>query len=213
MRTGKEKTLWDQVFLLNLFTCSHEPLDNLKIQKITFLSEIEGRNSNLATANYPFFKFTFGPYSKTLANTVRKLEVFKFIDPEFRKLTKRGEYVLEFVNEFVKSSPKAEESLKILQAMCDQYRDIKSSSLVDVVYGIKVSVVGMSGNIMSVSEIPMCVDIIVPEEEKLETVIPFPEDILNDLATEFSLRPDDVDANKPENVAFAKDAMERALAS
>ncbi len=208
-----EAQIWDQIFLLNLFSCSEEPLDNLKIQKIVFVSEIEGRNRNFAVANYPFFRFHYGPYSKVAANTVRKLEVFGFVDPEFHKPTERGQYVLDYVSEFITHSSKAVEALKILQATCKQYRDTKSSQLVNIVYGMKVSVVGMGGKMMTVREIPECVDIIVPAEEKLETFIPFPEDLFGDLVTEFSLRPDDLNPNKPENIAFTKAAMERALAS
>lgn len=205
--------IWDKVFLLNLFNCSEEPLDNLKIQKIVFLSEMEGRNREFAVANYPFFRYHYGPYSKVAANDVRKLEVFGFVDPEFHRPTARGRYVLDYVHEFVKHSAKAIEALEILQATCDKYRDTKSSKLVDIVYGMKVSVVGMSGKVMAVREIPECVDIIVPAEEKLETFVPFPQDLLDDLVTEFSLRPDDLNPNKPENIAFAKAAIERALAS
>ncbi len=207
-----ERQIWDLVFLLNLFRCSEEPLDNLKIQKIVFVSEIEGRNQNFAAANYPFFRYRFGPFSKVAANTVRKLEVFGFVDPEFHQPTKRGQYVLEYVSEFVKHSSKAVEALNILHTTCEKYRDTKSSTLVDIVYGMKVSVVGMGGKVMPVREIPECVDIIVPAEEKLETFIPFPQEIMRDLITEFSLRPDDLNPNKPENVEFTKAAIERALA-
>jgi hypothetical protein len=85
-----EGQIWDQIFLLNLFSCSDERLDNLKIQKIVFLTEIEGRNRNFAAANFPFFRYHFGPYSKVAANTVRKLEVFGFVDPEFHRPGERG---------------------------------------------------------------------------------------------------------------------------
>ncbi len=208
-----ERQIWDQIFLLNLFRCSEEPLDNLKIQKIVFLSEIEGRNREFASADFRFFRYRFGPFSKVAANTVRKLEVFGFVDSEFHQPTERGQYVLDYVSEFVRHSSKAVEALKILQATCDQYRDTRSSQLVDIVYGMKVSVVGMGGKMMTVKEIPECVDIIVPAEERLETFIPFPEEVMRDLATEFSLRPDDLNPNKPENIAFTKAAIERALAS
>jgi len=210
---SNEKQVWDQIFLLNLFSCSEEPLDNLKIQKIVFLSEIEGRNREFAAANYPFFRYHFGPYSKVAANAVRKLEVFGFVDPEFHRPTERGQYVLDYVCEFVRHSAKAVEALEILQTTCEKYRNTKSSDLVNIVYGLRVSVVGMGGKIMTVREIPECVDIIVPAEEKLETFVPFPQDLLGDLVTEFSLRPDDLNPNKPENIAFAKAAIERALAS
>jgi uncharacterized protein YwgA len=208
-----QQLFWDHVFLLNLFKCSAEPLDNLKIQKMVFLSEVEGRARNFATANFPFFRYHFGPYSKVAANLVRKLEVFGFVDPEFHQPSERGEYVLDYVQEFIRQSPRAVEALEILHAMCEKYRDTKSSALVDIVYGMKVSVIGMGGRVMTVRDIPECVDIIVPAEEKLETFIPFPKDLLDDLATEFSLRPNDLDPNNPANIKLAREAMSKALSA
>src|ERR1039458_77453 len=88
-RTPSEE-VWDQIFLLNLFKCSSEPLDNLKIQKFVFVSEDEARHKGLAAAHFPFFRYNLGPYSKVIANDVRRLQDFGFIDKETLQPSERG---------------------------------------------------------------------------------------------------------------------------
>jgi hypothetical protein len=73
MRTATEEA-WDQIFLLSLFAGSDEPLDNLKVQKVVFISEDEARRDGILAAHFPFYRNKFGPYSPVLANDVRRLE-------------------------------------------------------------------------------------------------------------------------------------------
>src|SRR5271154_2293413 len=106
MRTFANEA-WDQVFLLALFSGANEPLDNLKIQKVVFLTEEEARKQKLIAAHFPFFRNKFGPYSPLLANTVRKLEDCCFIYPETRQPTKRGQYILDYVADDIEESKSA----------------------------------------------------------------------------------------------------------
>lgn len=211
-RTPAEE-IWDQIFLLNLFGCSPEPLDNLKIQKVVFVSEDEGRRKGLATAHFPFFRYNLGPYSKVIANDVRRLEDFGFIDKETLQPTDRGRYVLQYVASLVDHSKSAKESLGILQSVCKRYRDTKSSRLVNIVYDMKVPVLGFDGKVMRVKEIPANTDIIDPRREGLADVVVFSEESLNDLQTEFDLSPEDLDPNNPANVKLARAAIDAALAN
>ncbi len=210
---NEEQEIWDQVFLLNLFGCSDEPLDNLKIQKIVFISEDEARKLKLAAAHFPFFRYNLGPYSKVVANDVRKLEDFGFIDPETRRPTERGEYILAYIDECVARSEQAKTALGILNAVCREYRYTKSSDLVDIVYGRDVPVVGFNGKVMKVRDIPLCTDILLPIEEKLSEPIHLSEELLSDLQTEFSLSAEDLDPNNPINIKLAREAMSRALSA
>jgi len=210
---NEEQEIWDQVFLLNLFGCSEEPLDNLKIQKIVFISEDEARKIKLAAAHFPFFRYNLGPYSKVLANDVRKLEDFGFIDPETKHPTERGEYILAYVKECTSTSKQATTVLEILKGVCTEYRYTRSSDLVDIVYNRSVSVVGLNGEVMKVRDIPPCIDILFPVEERLAEPIRFPKELVSDLQTEFSLSAEDLDPNNPVNIKLAREAMSRALSA
>ncbi len=212
MRERSEQ-FWDYVFLLNLFQCSEEPLDNLKIQKLTFISEDKAREEDkLKAAHYPFFRFNLGPYSKVLANDVRTLEDLGFVHPETRCPTERGRYILDYVQEFIKQSKEAQHSLKILSNVCKKYRDVKSSKLVNIVYKMEVPVVQFNGKVMTVRDIPLHTDIIDPALENLSDIPVFTQEALDDLQVEFSLSAEDLDPDKPENVLFARAALIDALA-
>jgi uncharacterized protein len=217
MATGEQKanaavTFWNHVFLLNLFSCSDEPLDNLKIQKLTFITEEKARNQKFAAAYFPFFRYDFGPFSKDLAEDVDYLQAYGFIDYEFRRPTKRGKYILEYVADYISQSRQAVDALRLLESVCQQYKDMKSSRLVDFVYQMKVSVVGLCGEVKTVGEIPKCVDILVPEQERLTISIPFPDDLLEDLTTEFSLMPEELDPRSEANLKRAHEVIAKALA-
>jgi hypothetical protein len=203
--------LWDQFFLLSLFQCSDEPLDNLKIQKIIFISEDKARREKLAAAHFPFFRYNLGPYSKVVANDVRRLEDLGFIEPETKKPTKRGQFVLAYLDEFAQASKEASQALSILGGVCKSYRDFRSSQLVDAVYGMEVSVIGLNGEIMRVRDIPLCTDILDPNREHLKDFSALPDDVVEDLKTEFSLTSDALDPANPSNIDLARAILTKAL--
>lgn len=205
--------VWNQMFLLALFRCSKEPFDNLKIQKVVFISEDEGRKKGIAVADFKFFRYDLGPYSKALANEVRRLVDFGFIDPETLQPTKRGKYILEYLTELSSESETTKASLDILDAVCKEYGSIKSSRLVDTVYRRNVRVSGLGGTEMRVRDIPPCTDIIDPIRDGLQAVAEIPEDLLEILEVELSLTAEDVDPDNPENVRLARSLLDSALAS
>ncbi len=210
---SEPQELWDQLFLLSMFECSEEPLDNLKIQKIVFISEDEARHEKLAAAHFPFFRYNLGPYSKVMANDVRRLEDLGFIDPETRQPTKRGKFILSYAGGFARQSKEASQSLDILGSVCKKYHDVKSSQLVDTVYGMKVSVVGLDGAVMRVRDIPLCTDILDPNREQLRDFKAFPDDIVEDLRQEFSLTAEDINPDSNATIMLARSMLQKALAS
>ncbi len=211
MRTASSEA-WDHVFLLSLFADTKEPLDNLKVQKIVFLTENEARCNNLLAAHFPFYRNKFGPYSPVLANDVRKLEDCGFIYNEVRQLTKRGQYVLDYVADEISDSASAKESIGRLREMQKKYEDTGSFSLKDIVYEINVPVTGLGGEFLKVKDIPMRTTIIHPSAEKVKIEATLPDDILDDISAELSLRTEELDPDSPSNVKIARDALEYALA-
>src|SRR5436305_4671852 len=203
---------WDHIFLLNLSKCADEPLDNLKIQKIAFISENEARKKKLKAAHFPFFRYTYGSFSREVANDVRKLEDLGFLHPETREPTERAKYLLDYTEEFVKKSKAAQSSLRIVAHICRKYRGVKSTKLVDIVYKMKVPVAQFQDRIMLVRDIPLRADIIRPDSDLLPDFSIFPQQAIEDLRAEFALSAEDLNPVNPDNIAFARAALDAALA-
>lgn len=211
MRTTTEEA-WDQIFLLSLFADSDEPLDNLKIQKVVFVSEDEARRDGLLAAHFPFYRNRFGPYSPLLANDVRRLEDCRFIHPETRQPTRRGQYLLQYVADDLKESPSAQRSLGIVAEAQKKYQRTGSFALKDLVYEMAVPVAGLKGEVMKVKDVPMRTAILHPALEKLKESASLPDDLLEDISTELSLTAEDIDPDNPGNVKLAREAIQAALA-
>src|SRR5581483_492115 len=166
----------------------------------------------LKGAHFPFFRYTYGPFSREVANDVRKLEDLGFLHPETREATERAKYLLDYTEEFVKSSKPAQSSLRIVSQTCRKYRGVKSTKLVDIVYKMKVPVAQFQGRIMSVREIPLRADIIRPDIDILPDLSVFPPQAIEDLATEFTLSAEDLNPVNPDNLVLARAALDAALA-
>src|ERR1700722_14942341 len=192
MRSVAEEA-WDQIFLLALFAGSKEPLDNLKIQKVVFVSEDEARKQKFLAAHFPFYRNKFGPYSPLLANDVRKLEDCGFIYPEIRQPTKRGQYLLDYVADDIQQSKSASHSLDLLIAVRNEYQGMGSFALKDIVYDMQVAVAGLKGTVMAVKDIPMRATIIHPALEGFGEIPSLPNDLLDDICIELSLLAEDLD--------------------
>jgi len=210
MRSMVEET-WDHIFLLALFAQSKEPLDNLQIQKVVFLSENEAREKKVLAAYFPFYRNKFGPYSPLLANDVRKLEDSGFIYQETRQPTKRGRYLLDYVADDIRESKGARTSWELLAATQNKYENTGSFALKDMVYEMRVSVTGLNGSIMAVKEIPMRTTIIHPALERSSESPSLPNDLLDDICVEFSLTREDLDPDSLANIAIAREALTQAL--
>jgi uncharacterized protein YwgA len=200
--TSSPQHAWNQIAILTLLRNAHynceEAVDNLQIQKLSFISEIRGRDSDLKTAYYKFFRFKLGPYSPDLANDVRHLELYGFIDSETRALTDRGQYLCRYVHPEVKKSQTAQEAFAILKETCQEYRRYKSSSLVNIVYKMRVPVDGLAGKVMKVKEIPLKTDILLPDKFSSRDVQPFSPELIADIETELQMLPSQLDPNSAE---------------
>lgn len=142
---------------------SYKTIDNLRIQKLGFRSELKGQSIGQFPAFFPFFRYNLGPFSKELANQVSGLEERDFVDSESRSLTWRGKYLLEYVEPEIQRFDAAQASLEIIRETCAECSSIKESSrLVDATYNLKVPVAGLGGQIMRVRDIPMNTDILIP---------------------------------------------------
>jgi hypothetical protein len=213
MRTRSQE-IWDRIVLLHLLQDAQQKkgVDNVKIQKLTFISEITGAAQKLKAAHYPFFRFTYGPYSKELANEVTLLEELCFINSESRELTDRAKLILKYVDPEVRQSGPANEVLAIVRRICTAYKGYESfPDLVNAVYDMVVPVAGWDNAESKIKDIPLCVDILRPDDLKASEVMPLPDDLIDDLEAEFLIPAERLDVTNPGMLESVSGMLRRAL--
>jgi len=190
------QVFWDAIALLNLLKAANEAGradGNTKLQKMTFLSELKGKEEGLRTAHYRFFRYTYGPYSPTLSGDVERLEELGFITKSSRKLTKRGEFLVEYVSDAIRHSATAVRAIDIIQEIAKTYARSTGTSLMNRVYGMTVQVHDLGGDLRKIRDVPMFLDILDPECEPLNEVQPFGDELLHDLKAEFAIPPENLE--------------------
>jgi len=193
----QNQQIWDYIAVLKLFDgvnrISH--IDgNLKIQKLTFLSELEGFKNDVAVMHFRFFKYHFGPYSKELANSVKFLMQQGFITSS-RRLTNRGKFLIEYITDVVNQSPSATKAFEIISNISNRFGRRSGPKLTDLVYSLKVPVYEYEGQEKKIRDIGTFTDILVPTQtEGLQDILPLSDDMLDDIEQELNIPPDILDS-------------------
>ena len=213
----EEQDVWNKIALLALLDGAHKaskvPADNFAIQKLGFISELNGRTHNLHTAYYKFFRFTYGPYSSQLANDVRLLESLRIIDPESRELTSRGKFLMDYISPEVEASDPAKEALNIIAETSKEWGWRRGWQIVDPVYELTVPVDGRDGEEMKISGIPLNTDILVPSLFSGRDASPFSKEMIEDIHAELAIPADRLNPDSEEFIQRVSDALNRALAA
>lgn len=200
MRT-ESQFYWDANAILLMMDCVNKKwtIDgNLKIQKLMFVSELKGFAPRLKIAHYRFFRFTHGPYAKDLANDVIRLKELGFITNNTNQLTKRGNFLNEFLSTFINQSDDARNSAQVFENVCAEYGKFSGLQLRDRVYQMVVPVIDMNNEKQKVADIQTYTDIVDPlRDDNLKDVNPFPDEVLSYLKTEFSMSAAEVDPDNP----------------
>lgn len=216
MRTQTQK-IWDYVATLRLFEAVNEishMRGNLKIQKLTFLAEFDGLQNHLSSFHLRFFRYTYGPYSRDLAKDIEFLTKQGFLATS-RELTKKAEFLLEYVRPEIQQSQKAMKAFEILEKTAGEYGRKGGTSLMNLVYRLAVPVFELGGEPQKVESIDFMADIFVPTCTKdVEEVTPFSADLLKDIEQELALSPDVLDPQHPnyrKSVQAAYSRIEQAI--
>lgn len=218
MYTGmrsQEQTYWDLYSVLKLFEVLNEAgrrADNLKIQKLTFLHELKGQSEGLRSAHYKFFRYTYGPYSKILAQDVEFLEERGLITKTTRQLTKRGQFLLEILVDEIQSAG-AKRAVELIEATTREYAKLRSSRLVDRVYAMEVPVVDLGGKRVKVRDISTFLDILDPLHSDLADIDGFNAETVELIKEELEIDPADLESTSPSYKASVADALERMQAA
>lgn len=192
---------WSKIALLAILDAAHRKgrrsVSNAIAQKLTFLTELQGREIQLKAAYYRFFRFNNGPYSKALANDITFLEEGGFIDPETRELSQRGYFLFRYVKPEIERSELGLQVLQLIDQVCVEWDKYRGWDLVKAVYQLTVPVDALNGERMLVDKIPMLTDIIIPERSDARDVQPFAPEIVDDIYSELSLSPERLDPDNP----------------
>lgn len=185
---------WNKISLLVMLHYAHQRkgafVDNLRIQKTAFLTELKGREQHLKSAYYEFFRCNLGPFSKGLANDVICLEAQGFIDSESRELTERGKYLCRYVQPEIEKSSSAQEALAIAKAIGKDLRPLGSPQIVNKVYALRIPVDGMGSKIFRIKDIPLHTDILIPNRDiTSRDVDVLSDDLVEEIDAELNISP------------------------
>jgi hypothetical protein len=203
---------WNRVALLKILDGAHKannaPVDNFAVQKLSFVSELNGRSHNLQAAYYKFFRFTWGPYSSVLANDVRLLESIGLIDPESRQITERGRFLLGYIQTEIDESEAARLALDAISKTLEEWGGKRGWQIVNAVYELTVPVDERGGEKMKMKDIPLHTDIILPSIPGVQDVLPFSDQMLADIEAELAIPADHLDPESPELEASVRCSLE-----
>lgn len=207
--------LWDACALLTLFKAVNTVgrVDgNLKVQKVTFLAELEGRREHLKVAHFRFFRFTFGPWSDSLERFVTALTDGQFLTKS-GTLTSRADYVLEVAQDSIQAKANATEATHILMDVGRKYGKLSGTQLKEKIYEMRVRLVGASADDpqVKIKQLSKGVEIIDPiNEHDLAEVAPFDDETLAELVAEFNMPAEVLDRNSAGYRQTISDALKRA---
>lgn len=208
MIRNRKQTIWDYAATLKLFDEVNKvgAMDgNLKLQKLSFLAELEGSNQGLACLHFRFFRYTYGPYSIDVAAGVDQLTSLGFCTAS-RKLTKRGQFFLDYIRPEVEHSDLALQAYEVFKQTARDYGKRGGMRLKEMIYNMVVPVYELGGESMKVVDIPFHADIFVPTcEHNLKEVVPFDEGLIGDLEEELRIPAELLD---PEHHSYKKTVKE-----
>jgi uncharacterized protein YwgA len=209
----RAQEVWNKVAVMTLcdeMQKAHSTIDNVHIQKLCFLSELKGREQDIKSAYYRFFRYNNGPYSKALANDVTALISGCFVDPESGALLDRGRYLYTYIKPDLEESELASKAIGVIRGVVDEWKGFKDWSIVDEVYKMTVPVDALSKS-MLVKDIPLKTDILIPERSNAKDIPPFSPGLIADIESELTAQPVSFDPASSEFQSSVRSRLEAAL--
>lgn len=154
-----EKTIVDRIInlLLTLYIIdrvnqSFKMEDNLKLQKLVFLSQKDLNAAQRKGFRYPFFRWLKGPFSANLNEDLTLLKDANFVDwgADNIELTQEGANLLESTEEVFEFNPTF---LKYINKVVDEYSHLSPEEIKNHVYNIRIWVPRLK-KVMRIEEVP-----------------------------------------------------------
>ena len=216
MRNIKQLT-WDYFALLHLFHSVNRISNidgNLKVQKLSFITEVYGFEEGLAAMHFKFFRYTHGPYSKELAKDIDYLVQAEVLTST-RRLTKKADFILDYLTEEARHDQAGQAVLATIQKVTTEFGKSSGLKLRDLVYKMTVPVHDFGGERMKVRDIDTFTDIIVPSAcESLDNPSRILTDsMVEDINNEILLPLRALDSTTTSYQKTVQDALHHALTS
>jgi uncharacterized protein YwgA len=208
--------VWNKIALLAIidasFRAGRNSLDNVEIQKLSFLTEIGARDQNLKAAYFRFYREKFGPYSTSVANAVTSFEKLGLINQENRELRDRGRYLLRYARPDIEKSETAMEALRLISDVSNEWKDYRGWSIKEKVYELDVAVQGLGGRTMTMPQIPLYIEIVNPETAPGRDITGISPELVADICAELAIPSSRLDADSEEVWAHSLEALKESLA-
>lgn len=154
-----EKTISDRirniVLLMYLVRKTNEKFvmeDNLKVQKLVFLSQKELTAKKMNGFAYLFLRWLKGPFSGDLNNDIVLLKQMKLLrwGDDRIELTEEGEHILESLHEIVENNKRFSD---IIDDIIEEYGSLSPDEMKEKVYQMEI-LVPKDRKVMKIEEIP-----------------------------------------------------------
>lgn len=212
MRTQKQ-VIWDYFALLRLFKAvnaiSH--IDgNLKVQKLSFITEVQAMNHGIAAMHFKFFRYTHGPYSKDLAKDVDQLIQAEVLTTT-RRLTRKGDFIIDYLTSDAQAADIPSAALDTIKQVASEYGKFSGIKLREIVYKMTVPVYERDGQHMKVRDIDTFTDILFPSaSDKLRNPSSIISDaVLSDIQAEIDMPLQYIDPSNKSYQRTVNDSLQR----
>lgn len=185
MRNLKEQVV-DKLFLLYTIKRTNELFASgisgrVKLQKLCFLEEWELMKSNAKGLHFKFFRYTNGPFSVDVAEDYKFLARKGRVYGSMYRLTSEGEILLD---SFLKSTRDISDNaifFDILDKVIKKWGNYFGQALMNKVYKMKIKPHDYPDREMTIRDIPIHSDILVPEMyTKFVKLFDMPDDLIED---------------------------------
>jgi uncharacterized protein YwgA len=132
-RTTEER-ITDRMLLLFLIQDAGVFLGKTKLQKLTYLSELDMNVQGFKGLNFNFIKMPYGPYSSNLQKDLDNLKEINVLSGSGHMLTRFGKNILNNFKHLIKNNPVLIEKI---QKINQEYAHIPRDELVEIVHKMR----------------------------------------------------------------------------
>lgn len=134
LESNIDRKILNKVLLLKIFEISDKWNGQTKLQLMIFLIQIEGRKRGIATFNYEFIEWIYGPTSDEIGNDIKFLINNKFIYKrgEDFGLIEKGKELVQKHKEYINLI-----NIEIITLLEEYYQKFKDSHLEEILQLVK----------------------------------------------------------------------------
>lgn len=190
-RSAVEQTLDEWLVLVGLSVSNP---DKFGIQKAFFRAEHALIERGIGSPSFKFFRWSYGPFSKDLANDVKALEARGIVSSAgyTHRLADKGWKIVEhWQRHLAGASPAFDEAQAIVAREARYCSSLTFAQLREVVYAMTVEAFDAPGEPRTIAEIEPPCDLFIPYMMNL-TIPALPPNMIADLHADLTMTDDDL---------------------